>query len=505
MNMGEFFKIAYIGAGAHRFSMGLFRNFVAAAREGLAGKPIHAALVDIDERVLTYTTNILKHMAEQAGVDMKVTQHLDQREAIEDADFLYKSISVGAQAAEWFDIYIPQKFGIPQNTGDTIGPGGFFRGLRCAAPVNAIAKDMAELCPKAVMLNYTNPQATIVKTARRVDKDLQFIGLCHELFGGMNAIQHFNNTAQLTQPINDWNKDLDFKYVGVNHFAWLLDCTHKDGGEDVLAAMRDHWQEGHDKNIDGRKFAFYLLNKYGAFPYPGCRHVAEFMPEYFNFFNHEPNLWGIITIRDVKDLGLSHRYAIQRFSVLSRDFAVDKLPKPTAEGEHALQMTEDFINGEASHHHVCNLPNQDQQICSNLPDGAILEIPGHFEDGKMHGMQIGTLDEEIASKVRVHCEVQDMTIDAWEKSDPELLLKGLLHDPMCAFIEDEDKIRAMMNLMLYYEAEWLPTFKESIPSRQDLENSEYWVETKDLSTYEEAIKVKFPPDPELKAKCLPGT
>nr|MDO8113022.1 hypothetical protein [Candidatus Sigynarchaeota archaeon] len=501
--MGEYFKIAYIGAGSHRFSMGLFRNFVAAAKKGLAGKPIHAALVDVDEHVLGYTAKILEHMAANAKVKLKVTAHLKQREAIDGADFLYKSISVGGQAAEWFDIYIPQKFGIPQNTGDTIGPGGFFRGLRCGPPVAAIAKDMVETCPKAVLLNYTNPQATIVKSARRVKKDLQYIGLCHELFGGMGAVQTYNNVAQLTPPINHWDKDLDLKYVGVNHFAWVLECKHKDGGADVLDALRKNWKEAYDENVEDKKFAWYLLNKYGYFPYPGCRHVAEFMPEYFNYFNHDPNPWNIVTIRDVKGLGLSHRYTIQRFSVLSRDFALDKLPKPTAEGEHALQMTEDFINGEASHHHVCNLPNFGQEICPSLPDGAILEIPGHFKDGKMHGMKIGPIDKEVAKLITVHCQVQDLTVDAWQKGDPELLLKGLLKDPMCAFIEDEERIRAMMNLMLYYEAEWLPTFKESIPKKADLEKSKYWVDKKEVATYEDALKVKFAPRADLKKKCLP--
>nr|MDO8084663.1 hypothetical protein [Candidatus Sigynarchaeum springense] len=501
--MGEYFKICYIGAGSHRFSMGLFRNIIAASKTGLNGKPIHAALVDVDARVLEYTAKILDHMGKNAKVDLKVTKHTKQREAIEGADFLYKSISVGGQAAEWYDIYIPQKFGIPQNTGDTVGPGGFFRGLRCGPPVTAIARDMVETCPKAILLNYTNPQATIVKAARRVNKDLQYLGLCHELFGGMHSLQVYNNIAGLTPSINNWDKDLDLKYVGVNHFAWVLEAKHKKGGEDVISALRKNWKEAYDEGVEGRKLSWYLTDKYGAYPYPGNRHVAEFMPAYFNYFNHEPNVWGIITLRDVKSLGLSHRYAIHRFSVLSRDFSLAKLPAPTAEGEHALQMTTDFINNEATHHHVVNLPNHGQSICSSLPDGAILEVPGHFKDGKMHGMKIGAIDKEITALIKPHCEVQDMTVDAWQKGDPDLLLKGLLNDPMCAFIEDEKKIEAMMNLMLYYEAEWLPMFKESIPKKDDLQKNKYWVDKKDLATHEEAIKVKFAPDPALKKKCLP--
>ncbi|MBD3188326.1 hypothetical protein GF325_15935 [Candidatus Bathyarchaeota archaeon] len=500
--MTDYYKIAYIGAGSHRFSMGLFRNIVSAGK--LDGKPIHAALVDIDERVLGYTANILSNMAKNSGVDIKVTHHVNQREALENAQFLYKSISVGGQAAEWFDNYIPMKFGIPQNTGDTCGPGGFFRGMRCGPPVQSIARDMVELCPDAVLLNYTNPQATIVKTARRVKKDLQYIGLCHELFGGMNAIKQFNNSMTDLPEVKNWDSDLDFTYVGVNHYAWMLSVENQ--GKDLYAIMREKWEKAYEKGVGGRKFNWYLLGQHDYFPYPGSRHVAEFMPEYFNYFNHKGNPFGITVLRDVKSLGLSHRAAVHRFSMLSRDFSLKKLPKPTEHGEHALQMTADFINNEASHHHVVNVPNFGQSLCSNLPEGAILEVPGSFKDGKMVGIDVGSIDNEIANLVKVHCITQDYVVDAWQKGDTDVLLKGLLHDPMCAFIEDPDAIEAMMWNMLFYQREWLPTFAELIPkTEEELKErvGKYFVSKKDLATQKDAYKVKWPPREELKAKCLP--
>ncbi|NMC08175.1 MAG: alpha-glucosidase/alpha-galactosidase, partial [Candidatus Lokiarchaeota archaeon] len=166
--MGNKFKIAYIGAGSFRFSIGLFKNIVAANELF----PMEVVLHDVDAKSLDIMTRILNHMVKKSGANVTVTSTLNRREALENADFLYKSISVGIQKAEWVDIHVPYKFGIPQNTGDTCGPGGIFRGLRCVPQVAAIARDMKELCPKAVLLNYTNPQATIVMGARRVDPDL---------------------------------------------------------------------------------------------------------------------------------------------------------------------------------------------------------------------------------------------------------------------------------------------------------------------------------------------
>ena len=175
----------------------------------------------------------------------------------------------------------------------------------------------------------------------------------------------------------------------------------------------------------------------------------------------------------------------------------------------SLQMTEDFINGNASHHHVVNVPNFDKKLCSSLPEGAILEVPGSFKDGKMVGMNVGSLDKmdpEIVKLISMHCKTQDYVVDAWQKADTEILLKGLLHDPMCAFIEDEKKIEAMMWNMLFYQKKWLPTFSEVIPKTEsDLKElvGEYFVSKKDLATQADAYKVKWAPKEELRSKCLP--
>jgi alpha-galactosidase len=236
--MVERLKLVYIGAGSHRFSMGLFKNIIDAKNL----HPMDVVLVDIDENIVKWTTNLLQNMANKAGVDVKVSGTTDRRVAFENADFIYKSISVGAQKAEWFDNYIPVKFGIIQNTGDTCGPGGFFRALRCCNVVDGIARDMKELCPKAVLLNYTNPQAQIVQAARNVDPNLQYIGLCHELFGGMSAVQKLMN--KLGHKTESW-EEFEMKYSGVNHFVWLTEL--KLNGEDLYGKLRENAEMAYKK------------------------------------------------------------------------------------------------------------------------------------------------------------------------------------------------------------------------------------------------------------------
>ncbi|MHA1731758.1 MAG: family 4 glycosyl hydrolase [Promethearchaeota archaeon] len=485
----ERFQLTYIGAGSHRFSLGLFRNILAAQTL----HPMHVYLVDIDEPVLRWTHKVLEHMAEKAGVDVKVSSTTNQREALEGADFVYKSISVGGQDAEWYDIHVPFKFGIPQNTGDTVGPGGLFRGLRCAPVIKQIALDMKELCPDAVLLNYTNPQASIVYSARKAAPNVKIVGLCHELFGGMKAVRDFLNDHG--KDVGSW-EDLDIEYAGVNHFAWLTSC--KLGGEDLYPLLREKRDEAFKKGY-GRKFNWYLLGEYGWFPYPGSRHVAEFMPEYFNYFNHK-SAFGITQLRDVESLAKGHKWALNRFNVLSRDFMRDYLPGPSAGGERAMKMTLDWLNDEPGHH-VVNIPNKG--YVPNLPEGAIVEVPGFFKDGDMHGLKMGPVDEAVAALLRPHCEVQRLTVEAAWSGDRDLVVKAALADPMCAFIEDPDAIEHMVDIMLHYEQRWLPNFKDAVLDRSELEKRKYWVAPGELATREAAAKVKYPPRDDLARKALP--
>jgi alpha-galactosidase len=485
-------NLTYIGAGSHRFSMGLFKNFVGATNL----HPMNVTLLDIDEKIVQWTTNLLQNMANKANVDLKVSGTTNQREALENADFVYKSISVGGQKAEWSDNYIPVKFGIYQNTGDTCGPGGFFRALRCCYVVDKIAKDMKELCPKAVLLNYTNPQAQITQAARNVMPDLQYVGLCHELFGGMKAVQILMN--ELGHKTESWG-EFDIRYGGVNHFVWLTGL--KLNGEDLYPELLSNAQMAYEKRIGGRTFNWYLTTKYNCFPYPGSRHVAEFMPKYFNYFNHTKS-FGITPIRNVLVLANSHKWAIQKFKVLGQDLFKENVPAGSEHGEKAMEMTTDWKN-DTLNHHVVNIPNKG--YIPNLPEDAIVEVPGYFKNGKMVGVKMGALPNDVADLVRPFTEVYKLAAEAAVSGSRDTIIKALTTlDPMAKFIEDDEKIEHMVDLMLYYQQKYLPAFVDAgvIPKYDDLKTKKYFVDKTELAPYDVAIKVKYPPKEDLREKAI---
>ena len=500
----ERFKLAYIGAGSFRFSIGFFRNIVNTKKM----LPLEVALCDIDEKSLDIMEKILKRMVLKAAKRKRynpnqiiVTKSTNRRDVLENADFVYKSISVGIQEAEFFDNYLPLKFGIPQNTGDTLGPGGLFRSLRTNHIVADIAKDMAELCPNATILNYTNPQGTIVMAARTKAPDVQYIGLCHELFGGQAAMWAY--IARYTWNLPRFDHRIHLEYGGVNHFAWFTKVEWK--GKDLYPKLREHAQKLSKKKFVGRGFNFHLLDKHGLYPYPGSRHVAEFMTDYYNYFNYETQspYWKFPVVRDVLGLSKSRNKKYAKFEKMANGQI--KVPGPRRFGEKAMEMTMDWKKSNPKTH-VVNIPNVHQnysKIIPELPDDCIVEVPAYFKDQKI--LPIGTihLTQEVADLVRPHAEQQRFTVNAALGNDLGTVIKAMKHDPMANWIEDDDKLEYLTKLMLYYEKEWLPeAWQEWIPTEADLSSHKWWVSPKDLAKEDKSyLDVMFPPDEQLKKKA----
>ena len=206
--MADRFKLAYIGAGSFRFSLGFYRNIVNATEL----LPMEVALCDIDPVSLELMTNIFKRMVKKAAAkkgykesDIEVTASTDRRVVLENADCVYKSISVGMQESEWFDIYLPLKFGSLKTQGDRWVQAVYSAIYRTDPACFGIVKDMKELCSRAPLLNYTNPASCCTLAGRTAAPEVNFIGLCHELFGGMGVLKRFYN-QKCNKHIKRWQK-----------------------------------------------------------------------------------------------------------------------------------------------------------------------------------------------------------------------------------------------------------------------------------------------------------
>jgi alpha-galactosidase len=246
-----------------------------------------------------------------------------------------------------------------------------------------------------------------------------------------------------------------------------------------------------------------LLEKTGYFPYPGPRHVAEFLPYYYNAFNHEKKnqcrYWNFPSIRDVSWINMERHLAYAFFRLMA--LGAFPVPGPRKEGEWAMEMTLDWRRDSPTEY-VVNIPNNG--TVAGLPDNCIIEVPGYFKSGQILPLKTVNLPKKLIEYLRPHCEQQSLTVKAALASDPDLVVKAMLHDPMNKWIEDDDRIEYLTKLMLCYEQDWLPkAWKSWIPRREELKKSKYWISPIELSMSGIAfVGKKFLPREELRKKAF---
>ena len=504
-------KIVFIGAGSFRFSLQLFRNFAALGQV----IPFELWLVDINEPLLLTMVEIQKKILDKAKSSDKVQLHYTtiSRDALENADVVIVSISIGQQKSEWYDIHLPLKFGIPQSVGDTCGPGGIFRALRVVPVINAIANEMDELCPGATMLNYTNPMAAIVLGADQVSKNIEILGVCHELMGAMPSIHKFLRKTSLK--VSSW-EDFELQYIGINHFAWIISILYE--GMDLYPLLRERSKL--NTKMSNHLFNFRLLNDTSYYPYPGGRHLVEFLPSYYNYFNYKAvwnkfnqrflikrldlltQILGIPTLRNVGLLEKERKVVLRIFKLLSK--GVIPTPGPSWKGEKVVEMIADKFyielpntSNREDRAYPVNLMNTNGKISSLFPNSCVLETQGCFQEGHFKPEGAKRIPQKIVDMVTPHTLNTKKYVQAATSGDPERLLDALLSEPSVQFLNDKDLTENLMWNMLYYESEWLPAFKEVIPNDNDFSRLVYQVTRKEL-TPRNSKSVKWPPQRTLR-------
>ena len=201
-------KIVFIGAGSFGFTRGLVRDILTFPL--LEGCEI--ALVDINKERLSFARRACEKIVGMGNYPATVTATTDRREVLKGADAVCVTILCGKTSVWQHDILIPKKYGIDINVGDTRGPSGIFRALRTTPTMLDICRDMEELCPQAIMLNYTNPMAMLCHAMQR-ETSINVTGLCHSVQGTAEMIARWLGVK---------SEKLDYVCAGINHMAWYL-------------------------------------------------------------------------------------------------------------------------------------------------------------------------------------------------------------------------------------------------------------------------------------------
>jgi len=439
-------KIASIGGGSVQWTTTLVTDM--ALTETLAGATL--VLHDIDADALDLLTRASQHIVEQAGSGMTIGATAERAEALREADFVILCVAIGGLAAMRYDLEVPERYGVYQSVGDTVGPGGLARGLRHVPFAVQVAREMEQLCPKAWLLNLTNPMTTICRGVTRATS-IRTIGLCHEV----TDVRH-----HLAMLLNVPVETISFEVAGINHLPVLLRCSA--GGRDGTAMVRD-WLAEHgpfefvgevelnnpfDVFIDRLAVKLALFQNLGVLFGAGDRHVAEFLPGFLTEATAYGRRYGILltNVAQREEMARARRVRIEQFVAGGWE--------PLRRSEEQLAPVMAALAGGPSGQFVVNVPNRGQ--IDNLPREAVVECMAEVGPLGVRPLAVGPLPHAAYAVIAPHVARQELIVEAALTGQRQPALAALATDPL---VRDPATVEPMLNELL--AANW-PTRQSRI-------------------------------------------
>ncbi len=439
-------KIALIGAGSVVFT----RNLVSDLLSFPALQDSTISLMDIDATRLALARDLVQTMIDARGLPARVEATLDRAAAVRGAGYVIVTVQVGGLDAYAHDIEIPVRYGVGQCIGDTLGPGGVFRGLRTIPLLLDLCREMDELCrPEALLINYSNPMAincwAVATTGR------PHVGLCHSVQG---------TSRMLAGWIGAPYDEVTYKVAGINHQAWFLEFRHN--GEDAYPRLRERIQ---DAQIVGQEpVRVELMRQFGYFVTESSGHASEYAP----YFRKSPEMIAALRQQftdpddDWFDWGNTGGYLKECRERLPtyldevRAQVAGTKPLPITRSDeygagivNAMETNEPFkCNG--------NVPNAG--LIANVPQGACVEVPCLVDAMGVQPTVVGELPVQLAALNRTMINVQELATYGGVHGDREAVVHAVMLDPLTAAVCTLDQIRRMADELFAAEEPWLPQF-----------------------------------------------
>ena len=427
-------KVTFMGAGSTVFAKNVLGDCLLC--DGIKND-IEIALYDIDAQRLDDSYQLICALNRKYN-DNKATVKSycgveNRKEALRGAGFVINAVQIGGyEPSTVIDFEIPKKYGLRQTIADTLGIGGIFRALRTIPVMQDFATDMEEVCPDAWLLNYTNPMAMLSNYMQRYT-DVKTVGLCHSvqvctewLFKGLG----------MEKP-----DGLIEKIAGINHMAWLLEVTDKDGN-DLYPEIRRRAKEKNETEKHEDMVRFEYIRCLGYYCTESSEHNAEYNP--FFIKSRYPEL-------------------IDKFNI-----PLDEYPRRCIKqiADWEKQREELFAGGDVTHERsheygsriieamVTNKPYKiggnvlNTGLITNLPQNATVEVPCLVDANGITPTVVGDLPLQLAAMNSSNIYPQLLAVEAAVTKDKEKLYQAAMMDPHTAAELSIDDIIAMCNEML---------------------------------------------------------
>ncbi len=450
-------KIAYIGGGSRNWARILMNDL---AKDGdISGK---VYLHDIDvvaAKGNAIIGNMLTKREDVAGKWEYVVAK-DLTDALTGADFVILSILPGTFDEMESDVHSPEKYGVYQSVGDSVGFGGIVRAMRTLPYYVEFAKQIEKVCPNAWVINFTNPMTMCVGVLYKTFPKIKAFGCCHEVFGTQKL---FADILKDKTGIEANREDIKINVLGVNHFTFINQAKYKDMD---LMPMLDEFVKNHPDGIDLKddnwfnnafackhKVKFDLYKRYGLLGAAGDRHLSEFCP----------SAWYLKNPEQVKEYGFGLTKVSQR-----RKWLVEKLERTQRlidgeklelfdSGEESVRQMKALLGLEEFVTNV-NIPNIGQE--GGIKFGAVVETNACFSGDSVKPVMSGELPVGLNALVSKIVEEQESVVDGVIEGDYLKIFNAFCNTPNNNLTIDESK--ELFLTMLDNTKNYLPNYDERL-------------------------------------------
>ena len=437
-------KITFMGAGSTIFA----RNVIGDCMCVEALRDSEFALYDIDAKRLRESQTILEGMRKTAGGYGRITTYCGtehRKDALRGADFVVNAIQVGLyDPCTIIDFEVPKKYGLRQTIGDTLGIGGIMRALRTIPVMADFARDMEEVCPNALFLNYTNPMAMLTGYMQRYT-GIRTVGLCHSvqtcsegLLSGLGMQDKLEGRRELI--------------AGINHMAWLLEIRDKNG-VDLYPEIKKRAAEKMADPACGDRVRLDYIRHFGYYCTESSEHNAE-----YNMFYIKKNYPELIDRYHIP-LDEYPRRCVNQIEGWKQEYE-EILKNGTKEhsrsNEYASRIMEAVVTN-TPYQIGGNVLNSNFMI-SNLPREACVEVPCMVNGMGVNPCTVGALPVQCAAMNMTNINVQLLTIEAAVTRKKEHIYQAAMLDPHTGSELDIDTIRTMVDDLIATHGAWLPAY-----------------------------------------------
>ena len=430
-------KIVIIGAGSASFGSSMIRDLLICPE--LKGRGATLSLVDTDaaalDRALAFATKLKEH----TGSDIALEKSTGRREALPGADYVIVSVARKRYELWELDFRVPLALGFRHCLGENGGPGAAFHALRSFELVIPICKDIEEICPGALVLNFTNPEMRVLHAINHLT-NVNAAGLCHGIGSAINALERV-----LERPAGEFQ----VTSAGMNHFYAILKVTDKGTGEDLLGDAKRKVLAA--PAGDFPPLFRRILDVFDVFSFPSDDHIGEYVPFAEEF------------------LGVKWHYGQECRPVALNPpepgpswldtFVSGTEPPPehllSPSGELAVPIICDIDGDRKMFREAVNVLNSGRYI-ENLPHGAAVEVPATVDAAGIHPENVGLLPEPFAAMIRPQLTIAELLTEAYRTNSKKLVLRALLLDPV---VDNTAAAEKLLDDMLRLQADFLPALE----------------------------------------------